>query len=48
MTYIGLAEDDEDQRDETDTINKNQELNKKLLNHFRQLAASDQDTDQVM
>lgn len=50
MTYEGLAEDeevDEEQRDETDTTNKNQLLNKKLLDHFRQLAASNQDTDQV-
>ncbi|XP_067367513.1 E3 ubiquitin-protein ligase UBR2 isoform X5 [Channa argus] len=46
--YRGLAEDDEgdeEQRDETDTTNKNQ--NKKLLDHFRHLAATNQDTDQV-
>ncbi|KAK2824751.1 hypothetical protein Q5P01_021926 [Channa striata] len=43
--YRGLAEDDEEQRDETDAINKN--LNKKLLDHFRHLAATNQDTDQV-
>ncbi|XP_044069477.1 uncharacterized protein si:ch73-193i2.2 isoform X2 [Siniperca chuatsi] len=50
MKYRGLAEDDEGnekQRDETDTANKNQQLNKKLLKHFRQLAATNQDTDQV-
>ncbi|XP_020501810.2 transient receptor potential cation channel subfamily A member 1 isoform X1 [Labrus bergylta] len=47
--YRGLAEDDEgdkEQRDETDT-SKNQQLNRKLLNHFRQLAASNYDSDQV-
>ncbi|KAM7385949.1 hypothetical protein PAMP_001988 [Pampus punctatissimus] len=47
IRYRGLAEDNEEQRDETDTTNKNQQLNKKLLDHFRHLAASDQDTDQV-
>ncbi|CAI5655159.1 unnamed protein product [Oreochromis niloticus] len=50
VKYCGLAEDDEDdkeQRDKTDNINKNQQLNKKLLDHFRHLAASNQDTDQV-
>ena len=49
-SYRGLAEDDEgdeEQRDETDTMNKKQLLNKYLLNHFRQLAATNQDTDQV-
>nr|XP_008292068.1 PREDICTED: uncharacterized protein LOC103366189 [Stegastes partitus] len=48
--YSGLAEDDngdEDQRDETDTTNKNQQLNKQLLDHFRHLAVTNQDTDQV-
>nr|XP_046258870.1 uncharacterized protein si:ch73-193i2.2 isoform X2 [Scatophagus argus] len=47
--YRGLAEDegDEEWRDETDGANENQQLNKKLLNHFRELAASNQDTDQV-
>ncbi|XP_018518295.1 transient receptor potential cation channel subfamily A member 1 [Lates calcarifer] len=48
--YRGLAEDnkgDEEQRDETDGTNKDQNLNKKLLDHFRNLAASDQDQDQV-
>ncbi|XP_054456669.1 transient receptor potential channel pyrexia-like [Anoplopoma fimbria] len=50
IKYRGLADDDEGsevQRDETDTTNRNQQLNKKLLNHFRQLAATNQDTDQV-
>ncbi|XP_068590598.1 transient receptor potential channel pyrexia isoform X2 [Cebidichthys violaceus] len=50
MKYRGLAEDeegDEEQRDETDTTNKNQQLNKQLLNHFRLLAATNHDTDQV-
>ncbi|XP_035519365.1 transient receptor potential cation channel subfamily A member 1-like [Morone saxatilis] len=50
ISYSGLAEDhegDEDQRDETDTTNKNQHLNKKLLNYFRQLAATNHDSDQV-
>ncbi|XP_041866650.1 transient receptor potential channel pyrexia [Melanotaenia boesemani] len=45
LKYKGLAEDDVG--DETDTINKNQNLNKKLLDHFRQLAATNEDTDQV-
>ena len=45
--YTGLAEDDEEQKDETDTTNENQQLNKKLLNYFRQLDTSNQDTDQV-
>ncbi|XP_071335898.1 transient receptor potential channel pyrexia [Trachinotus anak] len=47
--YRGLTEDDEgdEQRDETDTSNKNRQLNKKLLDHFRHLAATNQDTDQV-
>ncbi|XP_039995617.1 transient receptor potential cation channel subfamily V member 5 [Xiphias gladius] len=48
--YRGLAEDDEsdeEQRDETDTTNKKHQLNKKLLDHFRYLAATNQDTDQV-
>ncbi|XP_040906231.1 transient receptor potential channel pyrexia [Toxotes jaculatrix] len=48
--YRGLAEDDEgdeEQGDETDTTNKNQELNKRLLDHFRHLAATDQDSDQL-
>ncbi|XP_023263394.1 transient receptor potential cation channel subfamily V member 5-like [Seriola lalandi dorsalis] len=48
--YRGLAKDDEgdeEQRDETDTSNKNQQLNRKLLDHFRHLAATNQDTDQV-
>ncbi|MEQ2230598.1 hypothetical protein ILYODFUR_031102, partial [Ilyodon furcidens] len=47
--YRGLAEDYEDsgdKKDETDTTTKMQHLNKKLLDHFRQLAASNQDTDQ--
>ncbi|XP_041645596.1 transient receptor potential cation channel subfamily A member 1 [Cheilinus undulatus] len=47
--YRGLAEDDESdekQRDEIDT-SKNQHLNRKLLNHFRHLAFTNQDTDQV-
>ncbi|XP_024660551.1 uncharacterized protein LOC101484410 isoform X2 [Maylandia zebra] len=50
VKYCGLAEDDEDdkeQRDKIDNINKNQQLNKKLLDHFRHLAATNQDTDQV-
>ncbi|KAM6922325.1 transient receptor potential cation channel subfamily A member 1 isoform 2-T2 [Lycodopsis pacificus] len=50
MKYRGLAEDDEgdeEQRDETDTTNKSQQLNKQLLNHFRLLSATNQDTDQV-
>ncbi|KAK5854467.1 hypothetical protein PBY51_015529 [Eleginops maclovinus] len=42
--YQGLA-DDED-RDQTDGTDKTQ-LNKKLLSHFRQLAATDLDSDQV-
>uniref|UniRef100_A0A3Q4GRX5 Transient receptor potential cation channel subfamily V member 5-like n=1 Tax=Neolamprologus brichardi TaxID=32507 RepID=A0A3Q4GRX5_NEOBR len=40
VKYCGLAEDDEDdkeQRDQIDNINKNQQLNKKLLDHFRHL-----------
>ncbi|XP_035982353.1 transient receptor potential channel pyrexia isoform X2 [Fundulus heteroclitus] len=48
--YCGLAEDAEDgeqRRDETDTSTRSQHLNKRLLDHFRQLAASNQDTDQV-
>ncbi|KAM4599270.1 uncharacterized protein V3H82_003282 [Fundulus diaphanus] len=48
--YRGLAEDAEDgeqRRDETDTTTHTQHLNKRLLDHFRQLAASNQDTDQV-
>ncbi|XP_067467009.1 transient receptor potential cation channel subfamily A member 1 [Thunnus thynnus] len=45
--YRGLAEDDEEQRDQTDKTNKNYQLNKKLLDHFRHLAATNQDTDQV-
>ncbi|XP_023182982.1 uncharacterized protein LOC102220998 isoform X2 [Xiphophorus maculatus] len=41
--YTGLAEEDE-----TDTTTKLQKhLDKKLLDHFRHLAASNQDTDQV-
>lgn len=51
VKYCGLAEDDEDdkeQRDKIDNINKNQQLNKKLLDHFRHLAATNQDTDQVI
>ncbi|CAJ1066637.1 hypothetical protein NQZ68_029674 [Xyrichtys novacula] len=47
--YRGLAEgdeSDEEQKDETDT-SKNHQLNKQLLDHFRQLAANNQDTDQV-
>ncbi|XP_030011253.1 transient receptor potential channel pyrexia [Sphaeramia orbicularis] len=49
VRYQGLADDDDD-KDEPDTpINKNQNqnLNKQLLNHFRHLASTDQDTDQV-
>ncbi|XP_038154279.1 transient receptor potential channel pyrexia isoform X2 [Cyprinodon tularosa] len=47
--YQGLAdyEDSEQRRDEMDTTTENQMLNKKLLDHFRQLAASNKDTDQV-
>lgn len=47
--YRGLAEDEGGgvQRDEIDTNNKKQFLNKTLLDHFRQLAATNQDTDQV-
>ncbi|XP_026165599.1 transient receptor potential cation channel subfamily V member 5 [Mastacembelus armatus] len=47
MKYRGLAEDDEQQRDETDSTIKSQKLNKSLLDHFRHLAATNQDTDQV-
>lgn len=48
VKYCGLAEDDDkEQRDQIDNINKNQQLNKKLLDHFRHLAATNQDTDQV-
>ncbi|XP_074532160.1 uncharacterized protein LOC141795244 [Halichoeres trimaculatus] len=50
MRYKGLAEDEEDdvkQRDETDATSGKQQLNKKLLNHFRRLAATNQDTDQI-
>ncbi|KAM9700104.1 uncharacterized protein ACNS7B_003338 isoform 2-T2 [Menidia menidia] len=49
VTFKGLAEDEEDAgepSDETDTVTKNQ-LNKKLLDHFRELATSDRDSDQV-
>ncbi|XP_039640343.1 transient receptor potential cation channel subfamily A member 1-like isoform X2 [Perca fluviatilis] len=46
--FRGLAEDDDEvQRDETDSSNKNQHLNQKLLSHFGQLAATDRDTDEV-
>ncbi|XP_017289949.1 transient receptor potential cation channel subfamily A member 1 isoform X2 [Kryptolebias marmoratus] len=48
--YKGLAkheEGDEEQGDETDTNNKIQQLNRKLLGHFRDLAAKNEDTDQV-
>ncbi|XP_070834208.1 transient receptor potential channel pyrexia [Chaetodon trifascialis] len=48
--YRGLAEDyggDEEQRDEADTTNKIQHLNRILLNHFRHLASTNRDTDQV-
>uniref|UniRef100_A0A3P9L274 Transient receptor potential channel pyrexia n=1 Tax=Oryzias latipes TaxID=8090 RepID=A0A3P9L274_ORYLA len=47
--YRGLAEDEGggEQIDETDTTNEKQLLNKKLLDHFRHLAATNQDTDQV-
>ncbi|XP_075993307.1 uncharacterized protein LOC142988149 [Genypterus blacodes] len=49
MKYRGLAEDEDEEevRDHTDGRRDNQQLNRKLLDHFRQLAASDQDTDQV-
>ncbi|XP_027131299.1 transient receptor potential channel pyrexia isoform X1 [Larimichthys crocea] len=49
LKYSGLCEEDkqdEEHRDEPDTPNE-QHLNQKLLNHFRQLAATNQDTDQV-
>ncbi|KAF7221355.1 transient receptor potential channel pyrexia [Nothobranchius furzeri] len=45
--YSGLAEAEQDQRDETDTKNISQQLNEKLLGHFRELAANNQETDQV-
>lgn len=48
--FKGLAKDeenDEDQRDEIDTNNRILQLNRKLLDHFRDLAAKNQDTDQV-
>ncbi|XP_013888175.1 transient receptor potential channel pyrexia [Austrofundulus limnaeus] len=47
--YRGLAKDEEgeDQRDEIDTNNRIQQLNRKLLDHFRDLAAKNQETDQV-
>lgn len=48
--FKGLAKDeenDEDQRDEIDANNRIQQLNRKLLDHFRDLAAKNQDTDQV-
>ncbi|KAJ4922186.1 hypothetical protein JOQ06_016592 [Pogonophryne albipinna] len=42
--YQGLAENrDQDQTDGTDKA----QLNRNLLNHFRELAAADQDSDQV-
>ncbi|XP_028279885.1 uncharacterized protein LOC114447691 [Parambassis ranga] len=44
MKYQGLAEDEGDEKqDKPDGENKNQ----KLLNHFRQLAVSNQDSDEV-
>lgn len=48
--FKGLAkeeENDENQRDEIDTSNRIQQLNRKLLDHFRDLADKNQDTDQV-
>ncbi|XP_054874660.1 uncharacterized protein si:ch73-193i2.2 isoform X2 [Amphiprion ocellaris] len=48
--YSGLTEEDEGdkgQKDETDTSSKNQKLNKQLLDHFRHLAATNQDSNQV-
>ncbi|CAL8297716.1 unnamed protein product [Merluccius merluccius] len=49
--YIGLAKDeageDQDGCDVTDAGFKRQALNRKLLDHFRDLAASNKDTDQV-
>lgn len=47
--YRGLAEDEEGdkQNDKTDGAKNYQLLNKKLLDHFRHLAATNHDTDQV-
>ncbi|XP_036403165.1 transient receptor potential channel pyrexia-like [Megalops cyprinoides] len=43
VKYQGLARDD----DITDSLSKNYDLNKRLLDHFRALADSNQDTDEV-
>ncbi|KAI1894449.1 hypothetical protein AGOR_G00115930 [Albula goreensis] len=45
IKYQGLAQDDDD--DVTDGLNKNWDLSKRLLDHFRVLANSNQDTDEV-
>ncbi|CAK6981687.1 transient receptor potential channel pyrexia [Scomber scombrus] len=48
IRYSGLAEEqDEEQRDEPDNTNKKLQLSKNLLDHFRHLAATNQDSDQV-
>ncbi|KAG9344546.1 hypothetical protein JZ751_011217 [Albula glossodonta] len=45
IKYQGLAQDDDDV---TDGLNKNWDLSKRLLDHFRVLANSNQDTDEVI
>lgn len=55
VRYRGLAEDKEDELDSNMNLNPDQSqdldqkqiLSKTLLNHFRELASNDQDTDQV-
>jgi len=50
MKFKGLAEEYEgsrNQQDEVDAVNEQQDLDKKLLDHFRELAVTNQDSDQV-